>query len=159
MGALPDREPPPGAPHRRPEQAPPLRAVPGPRPAPEPEPGPETAPPPAPPPAPEPEKPAPAPEATEEHTPTEEDRPARWAGLRPPDIWNTPAPTLREEIARVRRGDHLPDSGPWRVAEQTRMWVSALLIAGLLLLVHVNRSAARQAVFALFIAALVLLVR
>lgn len=151
MGALPDREPPPGAPHRRPEQAPPLRAVPGPRPAPEPEPGPETAPPPPPPPAPEPEKPAPAPEA--------EDRPARWAGLRPPDIWNTPAPTLREEIARVRRGDHLPDSGPWRVAEQTRMWVSALLIAGLLLLVHVNRSAARQAVFTLFIAALVLLVR
>lgn len=151
MGALPDREPPPGAPHRRPEQAPPLRAVPGPRPAPEPEPGPETAPPPTPPPAPEPEKLAPAPEA--------EDRPARWTGLRPPDIWNTPAPTLREEIARVRRGDHLPDSGPWRVAEQTRMWVSALLIAGLLLLVHVNRSAARQAVFALFIAALVLLVR
>ncbi|WP_110052212.1 hypothetical protein [Nocardiopsis sp. L17-MgMaSL7] len=79
-----------------------------------------------------------------------------WARLRPPDVWDTPAPTLREEIALARRGDHLPQSGPWRAAEITRTSVSTAINAVLLLLVHINRSAARQAVLLAFIGALAL---
>ncbi|MFJ9558399.1 hypothetical protein ACIRPH_31715 [Nocardiopsis sp. NPDC101807] len=183
MGALPDREPPSRAPLRSPEAAPSLWAVPARRPAdtePEstptstpapppavPRPAPPAAPPaeprePAPTPAPEPD-PLPADDVDVEDQEHEEfeddDRGPWWANLRPPDIWGTPPPTLAEEIARVRAGEHLPASGPWRVAEQTRMWVSAVLIAGLLLLVYVNRSAARQAVAVLFVAAVVIVIR
>lgn len=176
MGALPDHAPPLGA-TRRPEDAPPLFAVSArPVPAPEPE---------------EPEAPEGVEEVADSESgtqgpsepgvqapPTEpvdqdhqdhqeqEEFPALvgepwWARLRPPDVWHTPAPTLAEEIARARRGDHLPESGPWRVAELVRTWISALCNAGLLLVVHANRSAARQTVLLLFVAvfALVLATR
>ncbi|MFE9247048.1 hypothetical protein [Nocardiopsis sp. NPDC006938] len=79
-----------------------------------------------------------------------------WTRLRPPDVWDTPAPTLREEIARARRGDHLPESGPWRAVEITRTSVSTAINAVLLLLVHINRSAARQAALLAFIGAIAL---
>lgn len=173
MGALPDHAPPLGA-TRRPEDAPPLFAVSArPVPAPEPE---------------EPEAPegveevadsesgtqspsepgvqAPPTEPVDQDHQEQEEFPALvgepwWARLRPPDVWHTPAPTLAEEIARARRGDHLPESGPWRVAELVRTWISALCNAGLLLVVHANRSAARQTVLLLFVAvfALVLATR
>ncbi|MGI5119302.1 hypothetical protein ACQEU5_07125 [Marinactinospora thermotolerans] len=79
----------------------------------------------------------------------------RLSGLRPPDVWNTPAPTLREEVARVMEGSHLPDQAWLRRAETARAVVSAGISAVLLLLVHINRSAARQGVALLVLAVLV----
>lgn len=168
MGALPDREPLVGAqPFRSPDQAPPLFAVPGrsapgreePPPAPpSPEPAPlETGEPvvePAPP------EPVSVPASAEPKVDRGRDQEEFvgvpwWAHLRPPDVWNTPAPTLAEEVARARRGDHLPESGPWRTVEVVRAWISALINTALLLLVHVNRSAGRQAVMVLFVAVIV----
>ena len=176
MGALPDPTPPRGAqPLKSPDQAPPLFAVPGrsapaprreePRPAPQAAPVPEVAEPvvePDPAPAePAPATPSPASEAGPVvETPQEGFVPVVgepwWASLRPPDVWNTPAPTVGEEIARARRGDHLPQDGPWRTAELVRTWISALINTVLLLLVHVNRSAGRQAVLVLFVAGIAL---
>lgn len=173
MGALPDPASPiPGTRHDHrldPRSAPPLRAVPGPRPtAPDAEPTPPPAPPtpaPAPePPAPEPAAPAPdapqgAPEQDgDDHGQDQEvlEGPPWWAHLRPPDLWDTPAPTIREELARAWRGDHLPESGPWRYAETARTGVSALINVVLLALVHINRSAGRQAAALLFAAAVFL---
>ena len=83
------------------------------------------------------------------------ERPAWWEHLlRPPDVWNRPAPALAEEVARVRAGDHLPESGPWRRAEQVRSWISVVIIAALLLAIEANRSAGRQALTLLIAAAL-----
>lgn len=178
MGALPDPTPPRGAqPLKSPDQAPPLFAVPGrsapaprreePRPAPPTPAAPQVAEPVVepdlPPAEPAPATPSPASEAgpvVEGETPQEGFVPVVgepwWAHLRPPDVWNTPAPTVGEEIARARRGDHLPQSGPWRTAELVRTWISALINTVLLLLVHVNRSAGRQAVLLLFVAGIAL---
>lgn len=84
-------------------------------------------------------------------------RPWGWVGwLRPPDVWDTPPPTVRQELARAWRGDHLPETGPWRYAELVRAVVSALVNTVLLVLVHVNHSAGRQAVALLLVAAVVL---
>jgi hypothetical protein len=74
------------------------------------------------------------------------------AALRPPDIWDTPAPTLREEVRRAMEGSHLPANPAWRAAEVARTVASTGVNALLLLLVHVNRSAARQAVIVLVVA-------
>lgn len=83
-----------------------------------------------------------------------------WVGrLRPPDVWDTPAPTLREEWVRTVEGAHLPAAVWLRRAEVVRQAVSMALIAGLLLLVHVNRSAGRQAVALVVVAALVVAFR
>ena len=116
----------------RPEGGPTLRAVPEPEVAPEPPEAPEAA---------------PAAEA-----------PPVWmraaAALRPPDVWNTPAPTLRDEVARALAGEHLPSHPVLRYAEAARALVSALISAALLLIVHANRSAARQGAALIALAAL-----
>jgi len=78
-----------------------------------------------------------------------------WVGwFRPPDIWDTPAPTLREEWERTLKGAHLPTNVWLRRAEVARQAISIAIIACLLMLVHVNRSAGRQAVALLVVAAL-----
>ena len=168
MGALPDHEPQPGAPYSDPESAPPLQVVPGQRPV-TPAP-PPSAPPPAPPAAPEEPRRSEEPQGSEEQPAPENDAAPQeetddhvhtswWERLNPPDIWDSPAPTLREEVARARRGDHLPETGLWRMAEQARMGVSVSIIAMLLLLVHINRSAARQGLCLAGLAALFLIFR
>lgn len=99
--------------------------------------------------------PGPDPEAgAESPEEAEEPRARRKVLLRPPDVWNTPGPSLAEEVARVRSGEHLPAAGPWRRAEQVRSWVSVLIIAALLLAVEANRSAGRQITTAAVLGAL-----
>jgi hypothetical protein len=101
-------------------------------------------------------QPAAAPDTTTDPQEQQEEATPRRGAVRVPDIWGAPAPSLREEIARVRRGDHLPE-GWLRYAELCRAWASAVVIAVLLLLVEANRSAGRQAVLAVLVLAAVLI--
>ena len=168
---LPDREPPMGAPLRRPEAAPSLWAVPARRPATEPEPTPTSTPvppPAAPRPAPPTAPPAPAAPAEGDDDQDQDEAPARgldldqvaaaraWvaAHLRPPDLLNQATPGLRQLWEQALQGDHLPAHPVLRVAEVARLVVSLPVIALAVLLAWTCVSAARQAALALVLTSL-----
>ena len=164
MGALPDREPPVGAPRRRPESAPPLSVVPGAgRPATDPVPAAST-------PAPVPPQPAPSAPTTADTEPVSEetgggldlDKVAAlrtWAAehLRPPDLVNEATPGLKQLWEQALKGDHLPENRVLRAAEVARLVLSLPVIAASVLLAWSCVSAARQAALALALGALYLL--
>ncbi|MEU0237581.1 hypothetical protein ABZ234_07815 [Nocardiopsis sp. NPDC006198] len=173
MGALPDREPPIGAPHRSRESAPPLWAVEARRPANEPQTPPEA---PAEPPeaAPRPAPPVPPPAPAAPATPGGEDGPDKdevpyrgldldrvaalraWAAehLRPPDLLNEASPGLKQLWEQALKGDHLPENTVLRVAEVARLVVSLPVIGAAVLLAWSCVSAARQAALILAVLSL-----
>lgn len=163
MGALPDpASPAVGTPMRRPEAAPPLRAVPRRRTEPEPAPPPTTS---APPPAATTRTPRPEESTTPEPGPVSAgsgldlDKVAAlrtWAGehLRPPDLVHQAAPGLKHLWEQAVKGDHLPDNRVLRAAEVVRLAVSLPVIAASVLLAWSLVSAARTAALLLGVAAL-----
>lgn len=168
MGALPEHESPVGAQRRSPEMAPPLRAVPRREQSP-PETGgagPRSAPPPPEAPVAEPVAPdadqtgqqapdrgqqaASSGECPEEGGGLDLDRIAAlraWAGehLLPPDVWNAPAPPLKQLWAQTLAARHLPSAPVVQVAERVRVAISLPLVGGLCLLAWCLTSAARTA--------------
>lgn len=174
MGALPEHESPVGAQRRSPEMAPPLRAVPRREQSP-PETGgagPRSAPPLPEAPVAEPVAPdadqtgqqaASSGEALEEGGGLDLDRIAAlraWAGehLRPPDVWNAPAPPLRQLWAQTLAARHLPSAPVVQVAERVRVAISLPLVGGLCLLAWCLTSAARTAALLVVAGALWVLV-
>lgn len=148
MGALPDREPLVGAqPSKRPDQAPPLFAVPG-RPIAAPAPRPEPV-------APSEPEPEPAPGSAvdpqdQEEVAHEQEEPSgerlrvwfqgHMEGL---DVWSKPIPPLGQIWEKALKGDHLPASPVWRVGEIARLVVSLPLSAAAYLLAFSLVSAPR----------------